>query len=460
MHRDEPIHLIAELLASTADAHSPRALVRAIATTLGAALPVERVELGSPAAIAVRAQGTWQCLDAAPASPSAQLIAPGLAVETTAALPAWCRGAAFRAALGQIIAAATRHLDVIKRVAYVSRRAHVENRELRADLDRLGHSGEIVARSAAMRAALTRAELVARHPTTVLLRGESGTGKEVFAREIHRRSPRAHRPLIQLNCGAIPDALVESELFGHERGAFTGADRVHLGAFERAHRGTLLLDEIGELPLAAQAKLLRVLQERRLRRVGGEAELEVDVRLIAATNRQLAAMVEQGSFREDLYYRLDVFAIELPPLRERRGDLGPLVAALTRELAHKLALPVPAISRALLTRLEAHDWPGNVRELASALETAMILGGGHRLELPDELARRSTSKTPRDPAAPRLDAAVRAAIEDALRATRGKIYGGDGAAARLGLKPGTLQSKMRKLGIARAPFASSVRART
>ncbi|MEO7736280.1 MAG: hypothetical protein ABIY55_35305 [Kofleriaceae bacterium] len=154
-------------------------------------------------------------------------------------------------------------------------------------------------------------------------------------------------------------------------------------------------------------------------------------------------------------------AARLPPLRERRGDLGPLVAALTRELAHKLALPVPAISRVLLTRLEAHDWPGNVRELASALETAMILGGGQRLALPDELARRSTSKPPRDPeAAPRLDAAVRAAIEDALRATRGKIYGGDGAAARLGLKPGTLQRKMRKLGIERAPFASAVRART
>ncbi|MCX5743050.1 MAG: sigma 54-interacting transcriptional regulator [Proteobacteria bacterium] len=379
------------------------------------------------------------------------MIATGLAVVATSALPDYFSGAAFREALGQVVAAATRHLDVIKRVAQVSRRAHVENRELRADLDRLEHPGEIVARSAAMRAALTRAELVARHPTTVLLSGESGTGKEVLAREIHRLSPRSHRAMIQLNCGAMPDALVESELFGHERGAFTGADRVHVGAFERAHRGTLFLDELGELPLVAQAKLLRVIQERRFRRVGGEVEIEVDVRLIAATNRLLSAMVEQGAFREDLYYRLEVFTIQLPALRERRGDLGPLVASLTRELAQKLQLPVPSISRSLLSRLDAHDWPGNVRELMNLLETAMILGRGDGLELPEEYARRA--KGALASGVPRFESAVRVAIEEALRATRGKIYGADGAASRLGLKPGTLQSKMRKLGILRSAFA-------
>jgi formate hydrogenlyase transcriptional activator len=367
-----------------------------------------------------------------------------------AALPAVFRTDEFREALGQVVAAAARHLDVVKRVAQVSRRAHVENRELRADLDRLGQHGELVARSTAMRAVLNRAELVARHTTTVLLSGESGSGKELLAREIHRRSPRSHRPMIQLNCGAIPEALVESELFGHERGAFTGADRLHLGAFERAHRGTLFLDEIGELPLAAQAKLLRVLQERRIRRVGGEAEIDVDVRLIAATNRQLSAMVEQGAFREDLYYRLDVFTIQVPPLRERRGDLGPLVAALTRELSRKLDLPAPTIPRSVLARLESHDWPGNVRELMNTLETAMILGGGDGLELADDFPRRAKRREPQD--APRFESAVRLAIEDALRATRGKIYGSGGAAARLGLKPGTLQSKMRKLGIQRDSF--------
>ena len=169
--------------------------------------------------------------------------------------------------------------------------------------------------------------------------------------------------MLHLNCGAIPEALVDSELFGHERGAFTGAERAHAGVFERAHRSTLLLDEVGELPLAAQVKLLRVLQERTVRRVGGEVEVSVDVRLIAATHRPLAAMVEAGAFREDLYYRLAVFAIAVPPLRDRRADLGPLIAALVRELATSLALPVPAIPRGMLARLEAHAWPGNVREL-------------------------------------------------------------------------------------------------
>jgi transcriptional regulator with GAF, ATPase, and Fis domain len=285
----------------------------------------------------------------------------------------------------------------------------------------------------------------------VLISGESGSGKEVLAREIHRRSPRAHRPILQLNCGAIPENLVESELFGHERGAFTGADRMHAGLFERAHRGTLFLDEVGELPLAAQVKLLRVLQERQVRRIGGTAQIDVDVRLIAATNRPLAKMVEDGTFREDLYYRLDVFAIRVPPLRERRGDLAPLVSTLVAQLADKLGLDPPPITRATLSKLDAHEWPGNVRELMNVLETALILGGGRSLELPEEFAKRAT----RDVAErPRFESAVREAIEQSLRATRGKIYGTDGAAARLGLKPGTLQSKMRKLGIRREDFCT------
>jgi formate hydrogenlyase transcriptional activator len=443
--------LLARLLAATADAHSPRAIVRAIATALSTQLPVTRVELRppAPAASAERSGEAWHCVDTV--STSAREIATGLAVSGDA-LPDFCADPDFRDALGQIVAAATRHLDVVQRVARLSQRAHVKNRELRADLERLDHRGAVVARSTAMRAAVTRAELVARHPTTVLLLGESGAGKEVLAREIHRRSPRANRPMIHLNCGAIPDALVESELFGHERGAFTGADRIHLGAFERAHRGTLFLDEIGELPPAAQVKLLRVLQERQIRRVGGESQIDVDVRLIAATNRSLPAMVEQGTFREDLYYRLDVFAIRVPPLRERRGDLGPLVASLVDELARKLGTARPAIPRSALARLEAHDWPGNVRELMNVLETALILGGGDTLVLPDDFPRRAR-RSPDD--ANRFDAAVRAAIEDALRITRGKIYGAGGAAARLGLKPQTLQSKMRKLGIQRAAFSVS-----
>jgi formate hydrogenlyase transcriptional activator len=392
----------------------------------------------------------WRSVDPA-ADPKAEVLAPGLAVVAMRRLPQEFTTSEFRTALGHVIATATRHMDVVQRVATLSRRAHVESRDLRADLQRLEGQNEIVARSPAMRDALARAHLVAVHPTTVLLMGESGSGKEVLAREIHRRSPRSHRPMLQINCGAIPESLVESELFGHERGAFTGADRLHVGLFERAHGGTLFLDEVGELPLSAQVKLLRVLQERQIRRVGGTAVVDVDVRLIAATNRSLAGMVSQGTFREDLYYRLDVFSIRVPSLRERRGDLAPLVSGLVAQLSKKLGFAPPPVTRSVLGKLEAHGWPGNVRELMNVLEAALILGVGHALELPEEFAIR-TKKINEGSGRPRFENAIRVAIEESLRATRGKIYGGDGAAARLGLKPGTLQSKMRKLGIRREDF--------
>jgi transcriptional regulator with GAF, ATPase, and Fis domain len=447
------LRLVADLLAATSDAHTPRALVRVIAASLARHLPVRRVELGTPEPVAVverdgTGEGGWRA--ATPThDPRAKTIAVGLAIAIDGYLPPAFAAPELRAALDQVLAAALRHASVVNRVAELSRRAHAESRELRADLARVEGAGEVVARSPAMRDALARARLVAIHPTTVLVTGESGTGKEVLAREIHRRSPRAHRALLQLNCGALPEHLVESELFGHERGAFTGAERQHHGLFERAHRGTLFLDEVGELPLAAQVKLLRVLQERRIRRVGGAAEIDVDVRLIAATNRPLAAMVDDGRFREDLLYRLDVFAIRVPPLRERRGDIAPLASALVAQLSQRLRTEPPPITRAVLARLEAHDWPGNVRELANVLEAALILGGGRSLELPEQLAQRAS----RAPERPRFEQAVREAIEQALRATRGKIYGVDGAAARLGLKPGTLQSKMTKLGIRRSDFS-------
>ena len=450
---DAALRVIADLLGAIGDAHTPRSLVRAIAASLGSHLPLRRVELRSPAPVAVveAVGGDWRAVEPVP-SHDAIVIAQGLAIVATRPLPTEYTTPAFRAALEQIIATATRHLMVVQRVAELSRRAHVESRELRADLQRLEPHGEVVARSSVMREVLARVQLVAVHPTTVLLTGESGTGKEVLAREIHRRSPRAHRPMLQLNCGAIPENLIESELFGHERGAFTGADRAHVGMFERAHRGTLFLDEVGELSLAAQAKLLRVLQERTIRRVGATSQIDVDVRLIAATNRPLTAMVADGRFREDLLYRLDVFAIRVPPLRERRGDLAPLVSALVAQLAERLRLAPPPVTRALLSKLDAHDWPGNVRELANVLEAALILGNGRSLELPSEFAQRTARKAQDAVQPPRFEGAVRAAIEESLRATRGKIYGSDGAAARLGLKPATLQSKMRKLGIRREDF--------
>jgi formate hydrogenlyase transcriptional activator len=452
---DPALRLIADLIGGLGDAHTPRALVRAFAESLAVHLPVRRVELRAPAPIASveLADGEWRAAEPA-ADSSATVIAPGLAIVATRPLPAEYGRPEFRAALEQVIASATRHMTIVQRVASLSRRAHVAGRELRADLQRLGPHTEVVARSAAMREVLARAQLVAAHPTTVLITGESGTGKEVLAREIHRRSSRAHRSMLQLNCGAIPEHLVESELFGHERGAFTGADRVRIGLFERAHRGTLFLDEVGELAMPAQVKLLRVLQERQIRRVGGAAQIDVDVRLIAATNRPLAAMVADGRFREDLYYRLDVFAIRVPALRERRADLAPLVTALLAQLSERLGLESPPVTRSILSRLDAHDWPGNVRELANILETALILGNGRALELPEDFTQRTMRRSNEAPARPRFESAVRGAIEESLRATRGKIYGSDGAAARLGLKPATLQSKMHKLGIRRQDFCT------
>ena len=448
----QALGVVSELLAEVADAHTPRALVRAIAERLSSRVSLRRVELRAPSPLATveLSNGEWRSVEPSP-DPRAVLISPGLAVVPIDPLPPAFTSAEFRTVLGQIVETARRHMTVVQRVADLSRRAHVESRELRASLERLDPHTDVVARSPAMRAALERVQRVATYPTTVLLTGESGSGKEVLAREVHRRSPRSHRPMLQLNCGAIPENLIESELFGHERGAFTGADRVHVGLFERAHRATLFLDEVGELPLAAQVKLLRVLQERQIRRVGGTAVIDVDVRLIAATNRNLVAMVSDGTFREDLYYRLDVFMIRVPPLRDRRADFAALVGALIGQLASKLDISPPQVTRAALGRLEAYDWPGNVRELMNVLETALILGGGSSLELPEELVRRTGRKSA-EVAGPRFSLAMRTTIEESLRATRGKIYGTDGAAARLGLKPGTLQSKMKKLGIRRTEF--------
>ncbi len=351
-------------------------------------------------------------------------------------LPSYFANPAFLRALAQVIDTALRQIQTIERLAALSRSSFAKGKALRDALARTEHGHGLVVRSARMQAVMERVQLVARHPTTVLITGESGTGKELVARELHRLSPRAHRPFLQLNCGAIPPELVESELFGHERGAFTGADRMHAGIFERANGGTLLLDELGDLPLAAQTKLLRVLQERTVRRVGGTSEIPIDVRVLAATHHDLRS----GSFREDLYYRLAVFQIEMPPLRSRTEDLAPLATALIAELAIKLGAPPVTLAAADLAVLEAYDWPGNVRELRNVLETMLVIG-----ELPVLAQRDLRTNTS-------LEGATREAIEAALRASRGRIYGTAGAAARLGLPPATLQSKMKKLGIARSRF--------
>ncbi len=353
--------------------------------------------------------------------------------------------------VARVLDAAGRHLRVLERVAEVSRTAHHRSRDLEERIEALDRPVPIAARSAAMRRALEQAELVARHDTTVLLQGETGTGKEVLARLVHARSRRVRHPFVQVNCGALPEALVESELFGHERGAFTGAERRHAGRFERAQGGTLLLDEVGELPAPAQVKILRVLQERVFERVGGEETIPCDVRVIAATHRSLEAMVGAGKFRADLYYRLSVFPIPVPPLRERVEDLPHLVRDLTVSIAARLGRAPPEIEPELLAQVAAGAWPGNVRELENALERSMILAREGPLRLaglppqPGEVA----------PVAETLRESQSRTIETALHAARGRIYGPGGAAERLGTKPSTLQSKMKKLGLRRADYAGS-----
>jgi formate hydrogenlyase transcriptional activator len=363
-----------------------------------------------------------------------------------------------RAALGalaDLLAAALQSDEVVGRVATVSRRAHRQNRDLRRRLELAEEPSRLVARSEPMRRALEAAELVAPHDTTVLVLGESGTGKELVAAFIHRRSARASRPFLRVNCGALPEALAESELFGHEKGSFTGASVRHRGLFERAEGGTLLLDEVAELSPSAQVKLLRVLQERELTRVGGEEALHVDVRVIAATHRPLEALVASGTFRNDLYYRLNVFPLKLPPLRERAGDLPALAEALLARISTRLGrAEPPRLTPAALASLARHPWPGNVRELENVLERACILSPGAPLELPDfaPSAQAPVAIEAGVNASGSFDEGVRRLLEAALSACEGKIYGPEGAAARLGLEPSTLQSKLRKLGVDRRRF--------
>ncbi len=274
----------------------------------------------------------------------------------------------------------------LKRIVDRERLAE-ENRRLRARVEGQGEGEEseraFLGRSAAAREVLDIVERVAAYPSTVLLTGESGTGKELLARALHERSDRAERAWVAVNCAAIPEALLESELFGHERGAFTGAIRAHGGLFEQAHGGTLFLDEIGEMPLALQAKLLRVLEEGRIRRVGGTRDLPVDVRVVAATARELEAEVRAGRFRADLFYRLNVVRIRIPPLRERVEDIPLLARALVRRAARRLGRQIEGLSPEAERELVQASWPGNVRQLENALERAALMARGDRVEVED-----------------------------------------------------------------------------
>ena len=309
---------------------------------------------------------------------------------------------------------------------------------------------EIVGHSAALRRVLQQVEIVAPTDATVLIDGETGTGKELIARAIHHRSGRRTHPLVTLNCAAIPPGLLESELFGHEKGAFTGALTQRIGRFELANEGTLFLDEIGDLPLELQPKLLRVLQEHTFERLGSSRTLRTNVRLVAATHRDLLAMVRQRTFREDLYYRVHIFPLTVPPLRQRRDDIPLLVRHFAQQYTHQMHKRIEHIPAEAMAELVHYDWPGNVRELQNVIERAMILSANGVL-WPQVPARSpgARSAAPVSPESETLDDAMRTHILDALSATNWVLGGPHGAAARLGMKRTTLASRMEKLGIVR-----------
>jgi formate hydrogenlyase transcriptional activator len=312
---------------------------------------------------------------------------------------------------------------------------------------------DIVGKSAAIRKVLDQVAIVAPTSSTVLLHGETGTGKELVARAIHNLSPRRQRTFVRLNCAAIPSGLVESELFGHEKGAFTGALMQKRGRFELADHGTLFLDEIGDITLDLQPKLLRALQEQEFERLGSTKTIQVDVRLIAATHRDLESMIRNNQFREDLFYRLRVFPVEIPPLRERREDIPLLVHFFVSRLSRRMQKRIRSVPRSAMDALVSADWPGNIRELENFIERCVILTPGDELNVPRTELRKSNGHISL-PAASTFEQAERQAILDALKTASGKIAGKGGAAERLGLKRTTLQNKMRRLSITRSDFSA------
>jgi formate hydrogenlyase transcriptional activator len=300
---------------------------------------------------------------------------------------------------------------------------------------------------------LDQVTIVAPTSSTVLLHGETGTGKELVARALHNLSPRRERTFVRLNCAAIPSGLVESELFGHEKGAFTGALIQKRGRFELADHGTLFLDEIGDITMDLQPKLLRALQEQEFERLGSTRTIQVDVRLIAATHRDLESMIRNNQFREDLFYRLRVFPIEIPPLRERREDIQLLVHFFVSRLYRRMQKRIRSVPKAAMEALVNADWPGNIREMQNFLERCVILTQGDELNVPHPELRRSGVRTV-VPAGSTFEQAERQAILDALKGASGRIAGKGGAADRLGLKRTTLQNKMRRLSITRADYSA------
>lgn len=353
----------------------------------------------------------------------------------------------------------TMFVDVTEQVLAEQEKAKLQqqNLYLQEEIKSTHNFEEIVGSSLGVVSVLQRVSKVAVTDSTVLIMGETGTGKELIARAIHSASPRKAKPLIKLNCAALPTGLVESELFGHEKGAFTGATSRKQGRFELADGGTLFLDEVGELPLEAQAKLLRVMQEREFERVGGTMPVRVNVRVIAATNRDLVKMTKEGKFREDLYYRLNVFPVLLPPLRERKDDVPLLVRFFVNKFSSRIGKRIVNIGKETLDLLVAYPWPGNIRELENVLERAVILTDGPELEIDPELLPVSDGMHDRDAGQPdkSLFQVEKDHILSVLNQTNWVIEGMDGAAKLLAIHPNTLRSRLKKLGIIRPVLAGS-----
>jgi PAS domain S-box-containing protein len=348
-------------------------------------------------------------------------------------------------------------VDITDRVLAEKEKARLreQNLYLQEEIKGIHNFEEIIGQSRALTAVLDDVRRVAPTDSTVLIMGETGTGKELIARAVHSNSKRKDKPLIKINCAALPPGLVESELFGHEKGAFTGAIARRIGRFELADGGTLFLDEIGELPLETQAKLLRVLQEREIERVGGSVPIRVDVRIIAATNRELKKAVAERNFREDLYYRLSVFPVSLPPLRDRAEDISLLARFLVGKFATRTGRRVEAISQETIRRLIAYRWPGNIRELENVLERAVILASGPMLEVEIGGEIPSGPAVIEDTSLCSLEVVERRHIIEVLVQTNWVIDGPRGAARILGLHPNTLRSRLKKLGIARSSHEDS-----
>jgi transcriptional regulator with GAF, ATPase, and Fis domain len=360
-------------------------------------------------------------------------------------------------ALREPLAVALENDQQVREMGALREAAEADRQSLLTKLGRQALGDTIVGADSGLQAVMERVGLVSRSDVPVLIFGETGTGKELIARAIHERSDRASGPFMRVNCGAIPPELIDSQLFGHERGSFTGASETHRGWFERADRGTLFLDEIGELPSAAQVRLLRVLQDGTFERVGGQQPTTVDVRIVAATHRDLSGMVREEKFRQDLWYRLAVFPINLPPLRNRPEDIPSLARHFAHRAATRFGLPPLTPTADDIRLLVSYPWPGNVRELGTVLDRAAILGNGHGLEVAKALGVQTVSAGPSPngaaahPAPPErllsLDAAMKRHIESALQVTHGRVEGPHGAAALLEINPHTLRARMRKLGI-------------